>query len=73
MTETEQHAQKAIGWLKQKRAGRATFLPKSVMSSRKLMPQQLVAAIEHPAFIKLAYELVDFDEVKPHDCGKFTW
>lgn len=62
VTETEQHAQRAIGWLKQKRIGRATFLPKTVMKSRKLLPSQLAVAIEHPAFISLAYELVSFDE-----------
>lgn len=62
VTETEQHAQRAIGWLKQKRIGRATFLPKSVMKSRKLLPNQLATAIEHPAFVSLAYELISFDE-----------
>ncbi|MFP3918891.1 chromosome segregation protein SMC [Lysinibacillus telephonicus] len=62
VTETEQHAQRAIGWLKQKRIGRATFLPKTVMKSRKLLPSQLASATEHPAFVSLAYELVNFDE-----------
>lgn len=62
VTETEQHAQKAIGWLKQKRAGRATFLPKTVMKSRKLQPSQYEVVMNHPDFISLAYKLVDFDE-----------
>ncbi|MEO4053554.1 chromosome segregation protein SMC [Solibacillus sp. CAU 1738] len=62
VTENERQAQQAIGWLKQKRAGRATFLPKSVMKSRKLFPAQLAQASEHPAFVALAYELVQFDE-----------
>lgn len=62
VTETEQHAQRAIGWLKQKRAGRATFLPKNVMRSRKLAPAQIAAAVEHPAFVSLAYEAVQFAE-----------
>lgn len=62
VTSTEQHAQKAIGWLKQKRAGRATFLPKSVMKSRKLFPAQLATVMEHPAFVSVAYELVTFNE-----------
>ncbi|SOB92815.1 condensin subunit Smc [Ureibacillus xyleni] len=62
VTETEQHAQKAIGWLKMKRAGRATFLPKTVMKSRLLQPQQYVTAKNHPAFISLAFELVSFDD-----------
>ena len=62
VTETERHAQLAIGWLKQKRAGRATFLPKSIMKSRKLHQTQLMQVSEHPAFIALAYELVQFAE-----------
>ncbi|MEK4228703.1 chromosome segregation protein SMC [Solibacillus sp. FSL H8-0538] len=62
VTASEQHAQQAISWLKQKRAGRATFLPKTVMKSRKLFPAQLATVMEHPAFVKVAYELVSFDE-----------
>lgn len=62
VTETEQHAQKAIGWLKAKRAGRATFLPKTVMKSRKLQHTQYASALDHPSFVSLAYELVEFDE-----------
>lgn len=61
VTATEQHAQKAIGWLKQKRAGRATFLPKTVMKSRKIHPSSIQVAINHPAFINMADELVTFD------------
>lgn len=54
VTETEQHAQKAIGWLKAKRAGRATFLPKTVMKSRKLQHTQYASAlIIHPSSVLL--------------------
>ena len=60
VTDNEQHAQKAISWLKQKRAGRATFLPKTVMRSRKIHMQQLMDIQAHPAYIALAYELVDY-------------
>ncbi|QCR31768.1 chromosome segregation protein SMC [Lysinibacillus sp. SGAir0095] len=62
VTNTEQDAQKAIGWLKAKRAGRATFLPKTVMKSRKLTTAQFGPAVDHPAFISLAVDLVEFDE-----------
>jgi len=62
VTNTEQDAQKAISWLKAKRAGRATFLPKTVMKSRKLMPSGYAAANDHPAFVSLAVDLVEFDE-----------
>lgn len=62
VTNTEQDAQKAIGWLKAKKAGRATFLPKNVMKSRKLSTIQIQEAMNHPAYIQLAHELVEFDE-----------
>ncbi|MFC5558026.1 chromosome segregation protein SMC [Ureibacillus thermophilus] len=62
VTKTEQDAQKAIGWLKAKKAGRATFLPKNVMKSRKLSPSQIGQALNHPAFVRLAHELVECDE-----------
>lgn len=62
VTKNEQDAQKAIGWLKAKRAGRATFLPKTVMKSRKLSLEQISAATNHPSFIQLAHRLVNFDE-----------
>ncbi|WP_332648121.1 chromosome segregation protein SMC [Lysinibacillus sp. 54212] len=62
VTVNEQHAQQAIGWLKLKRAGRATFLPKTVMKSRKVLPAQLSQAMEHPAFVNVAYELVTYEE-----------
>ncbi|WP_341322659.1 chromosome segregation protein SMC [Solibacillus sp. FSL H8-0523] len=60
VTVNEQHAQKAISWLKQKRAGRATFLPKTVMRSRKIAQQQLYDIQSHPAYVALAYELVSY-------------
>ncbi|MFJ7735261.1 chromosome segregation protein SMC [Lysinibacillus sp. NPDC097287] len=62
VTTNEQHAQQAISWLKQKRAGRATFLPKTVMKSRKINPSAIQLAMEHPAFVQMADALVTFDE-----------
>ncbi|MEK5483546.1 chromosome segregation protein SMC [Viridibacillus sp. FSL R5-0888] len=61
VTETQQDAQKAIAWLKEKRAGRATFLPKNVMKSRKISRDALGAAATHPSFINTADELATFD------------
>ncbi|WP_107837910.1 chromosome segregation protein SMC [Metasolibacillus meyeri] len=61
VTESEQDAQQAIGWLKQRRVGRATFLPKTVMKSRKIYAEQLPQVAAHPAFISFADELVQFD------------
>lgn len=61
VTTDERSAQQAIGWLKQKRAGRATFLPKTVMKSRRLAEHQISAAMEHEAFVDIAYKLVKFE------------
>ncbi|MFY0517111.1 chromosome segregation protein SMC [Lysinibacillus sp. UGB7] len=62
VTTNEHHAQQAIHWLKQKRAGRATFLPKTVMKSRKINLSAIQLATEHPAFVQMADALVTFDE-----------
>lgn len=63
VTQNEQHAQQAIAWLKSKRAGRATFLPKTVMKSRKIISTTIQAVTSHPAFVNIADEIVQFDEV----------
>ncbi|GLC87430.1 chromosome segregation protein SMC [Lysinibacillus piscis] len=62
VTTDERHAQQAIHWLKQKKAGRATFLPKTVMKSRQVNRATIQQAITHPAFIEMADTLVTFDE-----------
>ncbi len=62
VTTNEQQAQQAIAWLKKRRAGRATFLPKTVMKSRRLSEGQIAAVSSHPAFINMAYNVVTFDE-----------
>lgn len=61
VTTDERSARQAIAWLKQKRAGRATFLPKTVMKSRRLAEHQIAAVLEHEAFVDIAYKLVKFD------------
>ncbi|MNH40652.1 Chromosome partition protein Smc [compost metagenome] len=48
--------------MKQKRAGRATFLPKTVIKSRKINPSTIQLAIEHPSFVQMADGLVTFHE-----------
>lgn len=62
VTETEQHAQKAIAYLKEKKMGRATFLPKLVMKSRKIQRDALRIVLDHPSYIQTADELVSYDE-----------
>ncbi|MGP4080261.1 chromosome segregation protein SMC [Pseudalkalibacillus sp. R45] len=59
---TEEEARKAIGFLKQKRLGRATFLPMSVMKSRKISGQEEGKVSNHPSYIGIASNLVSYDE-----------
>ncbi|WP_397537485.1 chromosome segregation protein SMC [Rummeliibacillus pycnus] len=61
VTETDADARKAIAWLKQQHAGRATFLPKNVMKSRKIPANILQTVANHPSFINTADELATFD------------
>lgn len=61
VTETDQDARKAIAFLKNKQSGRATFLPKTVMKSRKIQSDSLRSIASHPSFIQTADELVTFD------------
>lgn len=62
ITRDEQAAQQAINFLKKKRAGRATFLPKTVMRSRKVQRASIAHVLEHPAFVAIADEVVTFDD-----------
>ncbi|WP_432354941.1 chromosome segregation protein SMC [Sporosarcina sp. A2] len=55
---TEQHARAAIGYLKKKNAGRATFLPLDVMKAR-FVPKDILSKVSHhPDFIGTADQLV---------------
>ncbi len=62
VTENEQNAREGIEFLRQKRAGRSTFLPMTVMKSRKIAAHSIAAVEQHPSFVKMAYELVDYDQ-----------
>ncbi|WP_172369717.1 chromosome segregation protein SMC [Sporosarcina jiandibaonis] len=59
VTTSEVDARKAIGYLKSRNAGRATFLPLDVMKSRKIQPTALRAIEQHPEFINTADNLVN--------------
>src|SRR5690606_28750890 len=48
ITENEQHARSAIEFLRNKRAGRSTFLPMTVMKSRKIAESSISAIKQHP-------------------------
>ncbi|WP_252503632.1 chromosome segregation protein SMC [Sporosarcina sp. Marseille-Q4943] len=58
VTSTEVEARNAIGYLKQKNAGRATFLPRDVIKSRNLPIASLRIVQQHPEFIGTADQLV---------------
>ncbi len=59
---TEEDARTAIGFLKKKRLGRATFLPMSVMKSRRLSRQEEGSVSNHPAYIGIASDLAAYDD-----------
>ena len=61
ITTDDVSAKKAIGYLKENRHGRATFLPMNVMKSRRLAPDLLARAKQVPGFIALACDALTFD------------
>ncbi|MFS0574256.1 chromosome segregation protein SMC [Sporosarcina sp. 179-K 3D1 HS] len=62
VTATEAEARKAIGYLKSKNAGRATFLPRDVMKPRTVPAASLNSVKQHPEFIATADQLVQTNE-----------
>ncbi|CAM3080574.1 chromosome segregation protein SMC [Filibacter tadaridae] len=58
VTSTEKEARKAIAYLKAKNGGRATFLPRDVMKSRKIQPALLRPIEQHAEFVGTADSLV---------------
>ncbi len=61
VVQTEEHARNAIAFLKQNKHGRATFLPQAVIKSRSLSFEQLRIANQHPSFVGVAAELVQYN------------
>ncbi|WP_428908689.1 chromosome segregation protein SMC [Niallia sp. Krafla_26] len=61
VVQDEQHARAAIGFLKQNRYGRATFLPLNVIKGRKLAQNQLRMIESHPSFIGIGSDLISYD------------
>ena len=59
VTDTENDAKKAIGFLKESHAGRATFLPLAAIKGKVLEEKDLDDCF---GYINLASELVDYDE-----------
>lgn len=60
VTETEEDARDAIGYLKRRNLGRATFLPVTAIKGRPLEGRQAILA--EVGVIGTAYELVSFEE-----------
>ncbi|WP_339249644.1 chromosome segregation protein SMC [Sporosarcina sp. FSL W8-0480] len=63
VTASEAEARNAIGYLKKKNAGRATFLPRDVIKSRKIAPASIRIVERHPEFIGTADQLVKTEPV----------
>ncbi len=61
VTQTEDHARKAISYLKQNQYGRATFLPMSVIKGRSIPNNQLAMLEQHESYIGVADTLVQYD------------
>lgn len=55
-------ARRAIQLLKEKRAGRATFLPRPNIKERSIAPHLLNTANKHNGFVGIASDLVDYKE-----------
>lgn len=62
VTDNEKAAQHAIALLKQRKTGRATFLPRNIIRARNIATHTLQAVQTHPAFIDVASNIVNFDE-----------
>ena len=61
IVEDEQAATKAIDFLKRNRAGRATFLPLTIIKARSISGQNQDVIASSPGFLGMADELVTFD------------
>jgi chromosome segregation protein len=62
VTQDEESARKAIAFLKQRKLGRATFLPRNVIKSREISQSDLHTLKQSPSFVGLAHHLISYDE-----------
>ncbi|MDD4642991.1 MAG: AAA family ATPase [Erysipelotrichaceae bacterium] len=63
VTKDEASARNAISYLKRNRSGRATFLPRNVLSARYVAREDEIIADNTKGFLGFADEFVDCDEV----------
>ncbi|MCL1951137.1 MAG: chromosome segregation protein SMC [Turicibacter sp.] len=69
VTQTDKDAQQAIRYLKDKRAGRATFLPLNVIKPR-MLPEQIQRQVEQEiGVVGVAAKLVDYESKYSHIFG----
>ncbi|WP_246940030.1 chromosome segregation protein SMC [Bacillus pinisoli] len=61
VVDNEINARKAIQFLKQNHFGRATFLPLSVISGKKVQEDQLRRLNSHEAFVGVAADLISYE------------
>ena len=60
VVETDEIAAKAIKWLAEKRAGRATFLPLNKLNNNRVAGKALMVS-KKPGVVGFAHELLDYD------------
>ena len=60
VVQNDEHARKAIQFLKQQRLGRATFLPMNIVKARTIPSGVIDGLKNHPSFIGVASSLVSF-------------
>ncbi|WMV77380.1 chromosome segregation protein SMC [Geobacillus thermodenitrificans] len=63
VVDSEQAARQAIHFLKTNGYGRATFLPLDVIQARSLSERERAAISGHPAFVGIASELIEYDDI----------
>jgi len=63
VVDSEQAARQAIHFLKTNGYGRATFLPLDVIQARSLSERERAAISGHPAFVGIARELIEYDDI----------
>ncbi len=60
VVQNDEHARKAIQFLKQQRLGRATFLPMNIVKARTIQAGVIEGLKNHPSFVGVASSLVSF-------------
>ncbi len=62
LTKSQYHARQAISYLKQNKAGRATFLPIDKLSPRSIREEHRLVCESTPGCLGMAYEFIDYDK-----------